>query len=353
MKKEARLAPLFLSTLKSCPSLELKDARLQASCTSIESRGFEPRQGIRVMAEEVQMQEVEKGPRKRKIGHKKGKGKKKMKVNQGSGQKVKMDGKMKKLFRKKARDYNSDDSDDANDVNEEEPSPPMKFEEKQSHDENEEADEKSAEEEADVEEDMGNDDISDDEEGIIEHGIMKFSEGSTSFKKAFKKIIKRSGSDDVLGPVLSAYKKLVVKKLAEEADERKVKGDAKKEKTLERKDMSSLILSQSRTKNYSLELLQREVNKAQSSQKGLNPSRLKDAKVIQKRRKEAFFSELGKTPSGSNAMVASGGDGEGPAWAPLRDNYMLTTAKLKDWDKAADATDDFGRQEDSSSDDDD
>lgn len=30
-----------------------------------------------------------------------------------------------------------------------------------------------------------------------------------------------------------------------------------------------------------------------------------------------------------------GGDGEGPAWAPLRDNYMLTTSKLKDWDKAA------------------
>ena len=26
-------------------------------------------------------------------------------------------------------------------------------------------------------------------------------------------------------------------------------------------------------------------------------------------------------------------DGEGPAWAPLRDNYMLTNSKLKDWDK--------------------
>lgn len=24
---------------------------------------------------------------------------------------------------------------------------------------------------------------------------------------------------------------------------------------------------------------------------------------------------------------------EGPAWAPLRDNYMLTNSKLKDWDK--------------------
>ena len=26
-------------------------------------------------------------------------------------------------------------------------------------------------------------------------------------------------------------------------------------------------------------------------------------------------------------------DGEGPAWAPLRDSYMLTGSKLKDWDK--------------------
>lgn len=25
--------------------------------------------------------------------------------------------------------------------------------------------------------------------------------------------------------------------------------------------------------------------------------------------------------------------GEGPSWAPLRDNYMLTNSKLKDWDK--------------------
>ena len=34
------------------------------------------------------------------------------------------------------------------------------------------------------------------------------------------------------GPVLSAHKKLVVAKLAEEASERKVKGEAKKEKHL-------------------------------------------------------------------------------------------------------------------------
>lgn len=26
-------------------------------------------------------------------------------------------------------------------------------------------------------------------------------------------------------------------------------------------------------------------------------------------------------------------EGEAPAWAPLRDNYMLANPKLKDWDK--------------------
>lgn len=326
------------------------------------------------MAEVVQMQEVGQGPRKRKIGHKKGKGKKKMKVFQGSGQKVKMDGKMKKLFRKKARDYNSDDSDDVNDVEEEEPpAPPLKFEKKQVRIENEDddnVDEKSVDEEMDEDEDVddeGNDD-SDNEGGEIEHGIMKFSEGSTSFKKAFKKIVKRSGSDDVLGPVLSAYKNLVVKKLAEEAVEKKVKGDAKKEKTLlgEKGHVKPDAFSVSHEKlligvaTKGVVKLFNAVNKAQSSQRGLNPLRSKDAKVIQKRRKEAFFSELGKTPSSSDAKVgtsANAGDEEGPAWAPLRDNYMLTTSKLKDWDKAADApeaTEDFGGQEeDSSSEDDD
>ncbi|GJT94064.1 hypothetical protein Tco_1082909 [Tanacetum coccineum] len=35
-------------------------------------------------------------------------------------------------------------------------------------------------------------------------------------------------------------------------------------------------------------------------------------------------------------VISSGreGDGEGPAWAPLFNNYMLTTSKLQDWDKA-------------------
>ncbi|KAL3626888.1 hypothetical protein CASFOL_029293 [Castilleja foliolosa] len=70
--------------------------------------------------------------------------------------------------------------------------------------------------------------------------------------------------------------------------------------------------------------------------------------MIKKRRKEAFFSKLGKTPSsqsvGTTVKVGTSG-GEAPAWAPLRDNYMLTNPKLKDWDKIDINTfDDFWRQ---------
>ncbi|KAF3652086.1 hypothetical protein FXO38_16304 [Capsicum annuum] len=45
---------------------------------------------------------------------------------------------------------------------------------------------------------------------------------------------------------------------------------------------------------------------------------------------------------------------EGPSWAPLRDNYMLTNPKLKDWDKNPDTTvaDDVRMSADSDSSDD-
>ncbi|KAJ4877784.1 hypothetical protein Rs2_42802 [Raphanus sativus] len=89
-----------------------------------------------------------------------------------------------------------------------------------------------------------------------------------------------------------------------------------------------------------------QVNKAQHAQKGLNASRSKDAKVLKKRRKEAFFSELGKPPrTDSKAQETSNtNEEEAPAWAPLRDNYMLANPKLKDWDKKQETNegDDFG-----------
>uniref|UniRef100_A0A7N2QXB1 RRP15-like protein n=1 Tax=Quercus lobata TaxID=97700 RepID=A0A7N2QXB1_QUELO len=100
------------------------------------------------------------------------------------------------------------------------------------------------------------------------------------------------------------------------------------------------------------------VNKAQHAQKGLDPLRYKDAKAIRKRRKEAFFSALGKpskpvdTPAKGHTTKGEE-NREGPAWAPLLDNYVLTNSKLKDWDNMLETTvaDENGRiSEDSSSD---
>ncbi|CAA3002625.1 RRP15 [Olea europaea subsp. europaea] len=317
------------------------------------------------MTEVMQAMEVKEGPRKRKGGNKKAKKtKKKQKMMpQGVQKKVNIDKRMKKLFQKRAREYNSDDDDD--DVEEEEkleqsvPSTREKFKkdefEREFSDDDDGAKDNGAEE----------NDVSEDEDGKIQPGIMKFTEGIKAFSVAFKKIVKKTTSSDVLGPVLSAHKKLLAEKLVEDELERKDKGEAKKEKHLVREkghvkpanylDSHEKYLLGIATKG--VVKLFNAVNKAQNAQKGLNPSRSKDEKVIKKRRKEAFFSELGKGASQSAGTVAKVGasissvDGEGPAWAPLRDNYMLTNSKLKDWDKMQDTTagDDFNRASDSGS----
>lgn len=288
----------------------------------------------------------------------------------GSGNKVKVDRKMKKLFQKRAREYNSDDDDD------EEKAPTVENESKvlvRSHGEEvgDEEFSEGEEEEKDVNADV---ELSeDDENGEIQPGITKFVEGCRAFRAAFRSILKKSISDETLGPILSANKKLVAEKLAEEEAEQKVKGEAKKEKRLlgEKGHVKPATYLDSHEKfligvaTKGVVKLFNAVNKAQHAQKGLNPSRTKDAKAINKRRKEAFFSELGKTTlpaTNSNAKLnTSGGaaDAEGPAWSPLRDNYMLTNSKLKDWDKMPDnmtmtTAEDNGRTfEDSSSDEDD
>ncbi|PPR82055.1 hypothetical protein GOBAR_AA38659 [Gossypium barbadense] len=204
------------------------------------------------------------------------------------------------------------------------------------------------------------------EEVEIQPGVMKFTDGVRAFRLAFKNIIKRNVADDSLGPVLSGHKQLVAKKLAEEEAERKVKGEAKKEKHLVAEkghfkpanylDSHEKFLIGIATKGGNI-YFSSNVNKAQKAQKGLDPSRSKDAKVIRRRRKEAFFSELGKTSHDSSSKGNTSSDPrneEEPAWAPLRDNYMLTNPKLKNWDKTAEAgiADDAGRMSgDSGSDD--
>ncbi|KAF3639110.1 putative potassium transporter 6-like [Capsicum annuum] len=242
--------------------------------------------------------------------HKKkgGKGKKQKSVP-FSEKRVKIDNKMKKLFEKRSRNYNSDYDD-----NDAEPSPvtrakPTSYGKQKPK--SYEKDDFEEEWEDDGEEDENEElEISEDEDGEVQPGITKFIDGCNTFRLVFKKMLKKSASDDILGRVLSAHKKLVAEKFAEEDVERKVKAEAKKEKHL--------------------------VNKAQHAQKGLNPSREKDEKAIKKRRREVFSSELGKAPSQtavSKAGASNSLNDEGPSWAPLRDNYMLTNPKLKDWDK--------------------
>lgn len=301
------------------------------------------------------MRESVKPFKKRKSGPKKGGNfKKKQKQFLGNKEKVKkIDPRLKKLLRKKARDYNSDDD------NEDETAHASEDDNADSMDDDASSDDGKEKKNLGIEIE-GSDNEDDDE---IPPGITKFSEGCRAFRIAFKSISKKAISDDSLGPVLSGHKTLVAEKLAEEVAERRVKGDAKKEKHLVGEkghvkpanylDAHDKFLISVATKG--VVKLFNAVNKAQNAQKGLNPSRSKDAKVIKKRRKERFFSELGKTPVADTSTKVHASSGEGPSWAPLRDNYMLTNSKLKDWDKMPDKVvhDDIGRMsEDSSSDDD-
>ncbi|KAF8398876.1 hypothetical protein HHK36_014740 [Tetracentron sinense] len=314
------------------------------------------------MAEENQLPEVGKGPRKRKSGHSKGsKAKKRVKVFPGTGEKVRIDKNLRELFRKRAREYNSDDEDESAALVQDETAKPEDHEEV--------SDGNSSGEEGHDALDATEDGASEDEADEIQPGLAKFKEGFRAFRLAFKKITKEDVAEDSLGPVLSRDTKLVAEKLADEEAQRKNKGDAKKEKHLLGEkghvkpanflDAHEKFLIGVATKG--VVKLFNAVNKAQNAQKGLNPSRFKDAKAIGKRRKEAFFSELRKTPSqmaDSTAKVSKFSgleDDNGPAWAPLRDGYMLTSSKLKNWDKMPDTTvaDDIGGMPlDSSSDDD-
>lgn len=301
------------------------------------------------------MRESVKPFKKRKSGHKKGGNfKKKQKQFLGNKEKVKkIDPRLKKLLRKKARDYNSDDD------NEDETAHASEDDNADSMDDDVSSDDGKEKKNLGIEIE-GSENEDDDE---IPPGITKFSEGCRAFRIAFKSISKKAISDDSLGPVLSGHKTLVAEKLAEEVAERRVKGEAKKEKHLVGEkghvkpanylDAHEKFLISVATKG--VVKLFNAVNKAQNAQKGLNPSRSKDAKVIKKRRKERFFSELGKTPVADTSTKVHASSGEGPSWAPLRDNYMLTNSRLKDWDKMPDKVvhDDIGRMsEDSSSDDD-
>ncbi|KAK6912484.1 Ribosomal RNA-processing protein 15 [Dillenia turbinata] len=315
------------------------------------------------MAEESHLVETGNGPKKRSRLLKGKKAKKKQRMVHGTSEKIKIDKKMKKLFQKRAREYNSDDDDDPGITAENENllSP--------ERDEVEEGNSDVDDAEIEVSEGEG-------EEDGVQPGITKFTEGCRAFRMAFKKITKENLTADPLGPVLSRQKRLLAEKLAEEESEQKVKGESKKDKKLVQEkghvkpdkylDSHEKFLIGVATKG--VVKLFNAVNKAQNAQKGLDPSRFKDAKAIRKRRKKAFFSELSKTSAPAQVdlvkvidvdeIVSSWslysvmllglskrdkpsrgqGDSEGPTWAPLRDSYMLTSSKLKDWDKMEDTS---------------
>ncbi|KAJ0968902.1 hypothetical protein J5N97_021779 [Dioscorea zingiberensis] len=277
--------------------------------------------------------------RKTKSGKSQKSNKKRKSIPMASKKPKKPSQKMLKLFRKRARDYQSDEEEDPADAGDEETLA-----------------ESSGEEEEHEELDAGDEDEfsgSEDDGDGAQLGITKFTEGCRAFKMAFTKIMKKHLSNDPLGPILSANKKLVAEKLAEEVAEQKVKGETKKEKHLAGEkghvtpanilDPKEKFLISVATKG--VVKLFNAVNKAQNPQKGLNPSKSKDAKELAKRRKQAFLSEIQKSstydnPSKSNSTTFSKStnkeDNKESGWAPLRDSYMLTSSKLKDWDKMAD-----------------
>ncbi|TKY61487.1 RRP15 protein [Spatholobus suberectus] len=336
------------------------------------------------MAEEMTMLEPGRAKRKfvKKQGRKKSSKKAKLMPPLHGQKKVKIDKKMKKLFRKRAREYNSDDEEDeatvpptsevrnlasiANKRNEEDDIE----NEDPSEDEGAAGQQKTWNKNAtDMNNHSSDDEGEDDDE--IQPGITKFNEGCRAFKMAFRNIMKKSVSDDMLGPILSGHKKLVIDKLAEEEAEHKIKRESKKEKQMlaEKGHVKPATYLDSHEKflisvaTKGVVKLFNAVNKAQTAQKGLDPSRTKDAKEIRKRTKEVFFSELGKPSLSAIGTSAKSKESTGrvedeqPAWAPLRDNYMLTSSRLKDWDKMPvtdkNVSDDIGKTSgDSSSDED-
>ncbi|KAI3973505.1 hypothetical protein MKW92_028533 [Papaver armeniacum] len=272
------------------------------------------------------------------------------KVFRGStDKKVRVDKQMQKLFRKRARQYNSDDDEEEEEEEHEEPAHKRKasfVDRRPVHNEVAALDGSSSGEEgengSDADDEVKGD--SDDEGENIEPGITMFTDGCKAFKMAFSTIIGKKVSDPELGPVLSGHKELVAMKLAEELSERKAKGEAKKDKHMEREkghaklpaylDSHDKFLMSVATKGV-IKLFT-AVSKAQNAQKGLNPSRAKDAKAIAKRRRQTFLSEI-RRRSSQPAETSSKADNE-PGWAPLRDSYMLSNSKLKNWDKMEDSS---------------
>lgn len=283
---------------------------------------------------------------KRKRG--KGKGKKNKKLprsdqdDSARRRRNKPSAKFLKLLRKRARDYNSDDSEEGDDRREEHP----RSRRRDDHHHHDDEDLSHSEQEEDDDEDE-----KDEEEGASSSAVTRFEQGCRAFRVAFLKIMAKKLPDDPLGPIMSAHKSLVAAKLAEDAEERKPKRKLRKEKqaaaekghVIPKDHLDSKEKELIKIATKGVVRLFNAVSKAQKPRKDLNPSSTKDAKVIARERKSTFLAELEmsshqdkKSKASSNFSKHTGKDEDEPAWAPLRDTYMLGS-KLKDWDKMKDS----------------
>ncbi|KAL6880454.1 hypothetical protein ACP4OV_012019 [Aristida adscensionis] len=255
-----------------------------------------------------------------------------------------------KVLRKRARDYNSDDSDDdgggeEGDRQQEQPPPRPRHEGHggEAHSSEEEGEDAAASSSGDEDEASGG----------RGGGVTRFEQGCRAFRVAFLKIMAKKLPDDPLGPIMSAHKKLVAAKLAEEVEEHKPRSEARKEKRAAAEKGHITPKDHLDTKEKDLMKIATQgvvrlfnaVSKAQNSRKDLNPSRTKDAKVLAKERKKTFLEQLqtssnqderNRASSSSKLSKNIGKDEDEPGWAPLRDTYMLGS-KLKDWDKMQDS----------------
>ncbi|KAF8698665.1 hypothetical protein HU200_034914 [Digitaria exilis] len=247
-----------------------------------------------------------------------------------------------KLLRKRARDYNSDDDEEED--GQQQGHPPSPRRRRRDDDDDGGDDDEEALSHSDQEED-------EEEDGVSTSAVTRFEQGCRAFRVAFLKIMAKKLPDDPLGPILSAHKKLVAAKLAEDAEEHKPKREARKEKRVAAEKGHVIPLDHLDSKEKELikvatkgvVRLFNAVSKAQKPRKDLNPSRTKDAKVLAKERKNTFLAELEmpshqdkKSQAPSNFSKRTCKDEDEPAWAPLRDTYMLGS-KLKDWDKMKDS----------------
>ncbi|PTQ29055.1 hypothetical protein MARPO_0148s0006, partial [Marchantia polymorpha] len=165
-----------------------------------------------------------------------------------------------------------------------------------------------------------------------------------AFSSIMNKKVPKSELTHSLGPVLAERKQLLVKKLEEEENERKKKTDVKKRKREEREKGHSIPQTYMDPKEKALIKLAttgvvrlfNAVSKAQKVQADADISSSKSAKATWKQSKQAFMTQLRGGPKDETRPVGGpekSAEEEEAGWSALKDDFMLGTAKMKDWDK--------------------